>query len=207
MGDTDTEDAHSAVDVRSEGTDEDEEYEMEEEDDEEEEEDDTLKRPANRRFGVKEKQPQFQAGSNEIDSANVVHKGRRAPKPSSSTTPSTKTSTSTTTKTSPSTSTSTKKRSRATERAALQAKKKPRQEEKPITEKERKKATKNAKDVATSRSKIWRQIVLNVLEDHRGKLPPSDLFKLILDSKLTQTARWFADLGLGRHQVWFAFVV
>ena len=207
MGDTDTEDAHSAVDVRSEGTDEDEEYEMEEEDDEEEEEDDTLKRPANRRFGVKE--PQFQAGSNEIDSANVVHKGRRAPKPSSSTTPSTKTSTSTTTKTSPSTSTSTKKRTRATERAALQPKKKPRQEDKPtgITEKERKKASKNAKEVATCRSKLWRQILLGALEDHRGKLPPSDLFKLILDSKLTQTARWFADLGLGRHQVWFAFVV
>ena len=51
-----------------------------------EEEDDTLNRPPKRRFGVKE--PQFQAGSNEIDSANVVHKGRRAPKPSSSTTPS-----------------------------------------------------------------------------------------------------------------------
>ena len=205
MGDTDTEDAHSAVDVRSEGTDEDEEYEMEEEDDEEEEEDDTLKRPANRRFGVKE--PQFQAGSNEIDSANVVQKGRRAVATAATKKP-THTST-TTTKSSTSTSTSTKKRTRATERAALQPKKKPRQEDKPtgITEKERKKASKNAKEVATSRSKLWRQILLGALEDHRGKLPPSDLFKLILDSKLTQTARWFADLGLGRHQVWFAFVV
>ena len=205
MGDTDTEDAHSAVDVRSEGTDEDEEYEMEEEDDEEEEKDDTLKRPANRRFGVKEKQPQFQAGSNEIDSANVVQKGRRAVATAATKKP-THTST-TTTKSSTSTSTSTKKRSRATERAALQAKKKPRQEEKPITEKERKKATKNAKDVATSRSKLWRQIVLGALEDHWGKLPPSELFQLILDSKLTQTARRFADLGLGRQQVWFPFMV